>query len=87
MRLFVHIDETQAYKKIHVLVENQLMVEYADSCLTEGDLVFIEGRLVPMTGDPDLSYECWIVISETQGLLHPVYSKAQVFQKGSHGFS
>lgn len=83
LRLNTQWDQ-DATPHIHtVFIEDPLMVEYAHSCLTAEDLVFVEGRLEPITGDSGLYQENWIVISKECGLLHPVYSGAQVFQKGS----
>lgn len=72
------------HHKHNIFIEGALMVQYADIFLTAGDLVFVEGQLEPMAGEPEPSRENWIVVSDNQGLLHPVYSKAKVLQKSSH---
>lgn len=57
--------------KYAVLIENSSMVQFAER-LRPGDVVFVEGRLEPICHDTEFNQDHWIVISKTQGLLHPV---------------
>ncbi|MEN8237183.1 MAG: hypothetical protein ABFQ95_06560 [Pseudomonadota bacterium] len=69
--LLTPVDGGERLEKHHISVENPLLVEYVSSCLCEGNLVFVAGRLEPSSLDSGPS---WIVISKTFGGLHPINS-------------
>ncbi len=69
--LLTPIDGSEKLQTHHILVEHPLFINYAESCLTEGHLVFVEGQLDHVAGESDRS---WIVISKTFGGLHPIHS-------------
>ena len=49
-----------------IAINESLIIEYADSFLSVGDLVFVEGQLEQLaTGS-----ETWIVVSQSYGLIH-----------------
>ncbi|MEN8236942.1 MAG: hypothetical protein ABFQ95_05305 [Pseudomonadota bacterium] len=61
----------ERFFKYRVSVENPSLVEYAESCLIAGKLVFVLGQFEP---DLDESGPAWVVISEDFGMLHPIGS-------------
>ena len=79
-RVHTEMEEKGKYHQHNILVKAPLMVEYANSCLSKGDLVLVEGRLEPMSIESGNHAHSWIVIDENQGVLHPLYSGAKVFQ-------
>lgn len=85
LKLSDHADEARTYKQLHVLVEPPLMVEYAESCLCEGRLVFVEGRLEQITGDFERCNNnwqyTWVVVSKTYGLIHPIGSHSHTLRQ------
>ncbi len=64
-----------------VLVEDSLQVEYAVSCLVEGQLVFVEGELEHVGSATPPSQTSWILISKTFGGLHPIASHVHGFKE------
>ncbi len=67
--LLTPIDGSEQLQTHHILVENQLCITYAESCLSADNLVFVEGQLDHVAGESDRS---WIVISKTFGGLHSI---------------
>ena len=78
------VDECESFQKHHILVEDSLWIDYAESCFSEGNLVFVEGWLDQIAGDYGHS---WIIISKRFGELHPIHSHAHTFKKAPHSFS
>ncbi len=66
-----------------VIVEDPLQVEYAVSCLVEGNLVFVEGELEQVGSATPPSQTSWILISKTFGGLHPIASHVHDFEKSA----
>ena len=77
--LLTPIDGSEQWQEHRILVEPKLLVEYTRSCLSEGNFVFVEGRLEQVAGNSDRS---WIVISKTFGGLHPINSHVHVSLSG-----
>ncbi|MEN8236931.1 MAG: hypothetical protein ABFQ95_05250 [Pseudomonadota bacterium] len=68
--------DSEQFQKHRVLVEDSLWVEYVISCLSEGNLVFVEGELDQTAGD---SGSTWIVVSKKFGTIHPIHSHVHIF--------
>ena len=58
-----------------VAIEEPLMACYVHTYLSQGDLVLIEGQLESTLRD-EFS-QVWVVVSEGQGLLHPLMAGKQ----------
>ncbi len=72
--------------KYNVFIDNPDIVEYADTFLSAGDMIYVEGRLEPIASKnsdhPDHALENCISITEAQGALFLVHNSAKVLQKG-----
>ncbi len=58
----------------HILVDDPQLVEYVASCLSSGQLVFVEGQLEHVSRNGSSDQTSWVVVSKTFGGLHPIAS-------------
>ncbi len=72
--------------KYNVFIDNPDTVEYIDTFVSAGDMIYVEGQLDPIASrdknHPDHALENWISISKTQGIFLLLHTGAQVLQKG-----
>ncbi len=71
--------------KYNVFIDNPDIVEYVDTFVSAGDMVYLEGRLEPIASrnkdHPNHALENWISITEAQSVLFLVHKSSQVLQK------
>ncbi len=88
LHTFLDEENQQHLCKYNIFIENPPIVEYVDTFLNAGDLIYVEGQLEPMPGknanQPDRALENWIVISADQGMLLLVHAKNRTSQKALH---
>ena len=58
----------------HVVIEDPLMIEYADTYLFEGSVVWVEGQLEYFFFNNENTRDVWVVVDKEHGKLHPLQS-------------
>ena len=87
--LHTYLDEdTQRHlRQYNVFIDNPKIIEYVDTFLSAGDMIYVEGQLEPVpvqdSAHPDHVQENWISISADQGLLLLLHTSSQILQKKS----
>lgn len=82
IQTFLDADHPKHMHHYKVCVEAPLIVEYVDSFIYPGTLIYIEGRLEPMPYPTaldmsDQTFENWIAVDHNQGFLMLLHEKSQ----------